>query len=241
MMTRRFTLFLLAAGALTSSVHAESLKSLSGTVMYRERMALPPNAVLTVRLEDVSLADAPAKVVAESWRDVQGAPPYSYSLQIPDAEPGRRYQLQAEIRAGEQLLFTSSDALSPDKPDILVTRVSATADAGPYGNWVVQNLNGKALPVMARPPGLTVGQDGRISGSGGCNRLMGHAAIKGETIEFKPFAMTRMACIGPGMDVENTFVKTLEAVRFWSIDGKGHLSLMSGDKNVSVVLVSDHS
>ena len=34
--------------------------TVSGTATYRERMALPPDAVLEVKLQDVSLADAPA-------------------------------------------------------------------------------------------------------------------------------------------------------------------------------------
>lgn len=36
------------------------MKTITGTVAYRERIALPPNAVVTVTLEDVSLADAPS-------------------------------------------------------------------------------------------------------------------------------------------------------------------------------------
>jgi len=38
--------------------------SITGTVSYLERVALPPDAVIEVRLEDVSLADAPAKTIA---------------------------------------------------------------------------------------------------------------------------------------------------------------------------------
>ena len=41
-----------------------SMKTITGTVAYRERIALPPNAVVSVALEDVSLADAPAKAVS---------------------------------------------------------------------------------------------------------------------------------------------------------------------------------
>ena len=36
------------------------------TATYRERIMLPPGHVLTVRVEDVSLADAPAKIIAET-------------------------------------------------------------------------------------------------------------------------------------------------------------------------------
>src|SRR6516225_3433270 len=44
---------------------ASSLPTISGNVAYRERIALPENAVLIVQLQDVSFADAPAKVIAE--------------------------------------------------------------------------------------------------------------------------------------------------------------------------------
>ena len=40
-------------------------RTLKGEVMYRERIALPPNAVLSVQLADVSLADAPATMIGE--------------------------------------------------------------------------------------------------------------------------------------------------------------------------------
>ena len=37
----------------------------TGSVTYRERIALPPSAVVTVKLLDVSRADAPAELIAE--------------------------------------------------------------------------------------------------------------------------------------------------------------------------------
>src|SRR4029434_1841710 len=36
-----------------------------GTATYRERMALPPNAIFEATLEDVSKADAPAEVIGQ--------------------------------------------------------------------------------------------------------------------------------------------------------------------------------
>ncbi|TIR78120.1 MAG: hypothetical protein E5X15_13625 [Mesorhizobium sp.] len=38
-------------------------KTIAGEVTYRERIALPPNAVLSVELADISLAGAPATLV----------------------------------------------------------------------------------------------------------------------------------------------------------------------------------
>jgi putative lipoprotein len=40
-------------------------KTIAGEVTYRERIALPLDAVLVVELADVSLADAPATVIAK--------------------------------------------------------------------------------------------------------------------------------------------------------------------------------
>ena len=57
-----------------------SMKTITGTVAYRERIALPPNAVVTIALEDVSLADAPAKVLAKQTFETEGKQvPLSFS------------------------------------------------------------------------------------------------------------------------------------------------------------------
>ena len=71
------------------------------SVTYRERILLPPGHRLTVRLEDVSLADAPARVMAEAAEDLDGrAPPYAVTLSVRQAEidPRHTYAVRAEIR-----------------------------------------------------------------------------------------------------------------------------------------------
>lgn len=239
MMTRRSAFSVLAGSAFALTACADALKPLSGTVTYRERMALPPGAVLVVRLEDVSLADAPAKILAESTQSIQGAPPLSYILHVPVLESSRRYNLHAEIRVGEQLLFTTEDAHSPSEPDIVVTRVAAPANDFPYGSWAVHALNGEVIPEAVRAPTLTLARDGHVFGSGGCNRLMGQADLAGNRLKFQPFAMTRMACIGSGMKTENAFVKALDAVRFWSLDQKGSLIFQSENMKTLIVLHSE--
>jgi putative lipoprotein len=47
-----------------SSGGAEAAR-VTGSVTYRERIALPPTAVVKARLVDVSRADAPAELLAE--------------------------------------------------------------------------------------------------------------------------------------------------------------------------------
>ena len=71
------------------------------SVTYRERILLPPGHRLTVRLEDVSLADAPARVLAEAGEDLEGrGPPYAVTLSVrqADIDPRHTYAVRAEIR-----------------------------------------------------------------------------------------------------------------------------------------------
>lgn len=70
----------------------------------------------------------------------------------------------------------------------------------------------------------------RVSGSGGCNRLMGGYELTGDHLKFSQMAMTRMACIHGG-DTESNFAKALDQVTQWKI-AKGTLLLMDADQHV---------
>jgi heat shock protein HslJ/uncharacterized lipoprotein YbaY len=95
--------------------------------------------------------------------------------------------------------------------------------------WRLQALQDGQGPSLLtapeRPPELELAADSdQVSGSGGCNRLMGGAVIKGETIRFSQLASTQMACPAEVMAFERRFGQALERVRRWSID-KGTLLL----------------
>ena len=80
------------------------------TATYRERIMLPPGHVLTVMVEDVSLADAPAKIIAETSESLTGAPPYRVTLGFPTSQidPRHTYAARAEIRdAAGALVFVT--------------------------------------------------------------------------------------------------------------------------------------
>ena len=55
-------------------------KTLKGEAMYRERIALPPNAVLSVQLANVSLADAPAAIIDERKVAPAGQAPIKFEI-----------------------------------------------------------------------------------------------------------------------------------------------------------------
>jgi copper homeostasis protein (lipoprotein) len=62
-------------------------------------------------------------------------------------------------------------------------------------------------------------RDHRVSGSGGCNRLMGSYELNGEQLKFGQMAGTMMAC-PEGMDTEQAFLKSLGQVSKWKITGQ---------------------
>ncbi|MEF1310350.1 YbaY family lipoprotein [Vibrio mytili] len=103
------------AGCQTSQTTAmesaeASMKTITGTVAYRERIALPDNAVVTVVLEDVSLADAPATVLAKQTFETKGKQvPFDFQLSYDsnDIQAKHRYSVRARIEVDGKLLFIS--------------------------------------------------------------------------------------------------------------------------------------
>lgn len=86
----------------------------SGTVTYRQRSALPPGAILTVSIIDVSRADAPATTIAETRIPTAGKQvplPFDLAYDRTKIVDRNRYAVRAEIRDGERLLFTTDTSV----------------------------------------------------------------------------------------------------------------------------------
>lgn len=86
---------------------------ISGTITYRQRMALPANAVVTVRLVDVSRADAPSVTIVEQRVDTAGKQvPFSFDFAYDRTKIAERnrYAVQAEIRDGGRLIYITDTA-----------------------------------------------------------------------------------------------------------------------------------
>lgn len=59
----------MSAGLLTACATPNASVEIQGEVWFKERIALPPQAVLSVQIQDVSKMDAPAVVLAAFERD----------------------------------------------------------------------------------------------------------------------------------------------------------------------------
>jgi putative lipoprotein len=111
-------------------------RTLTGSVIYRQRSALPPDAVVRVTLADVSGADAPATPLAETTVETAGRQvPVEFALAYDPAsiDPHHRYVLRARIEAGGRLLFSNTHAypvLTGTDPAILQVVVDPVRDEG---------------------------------------------------------------------------------------------------------------
>ena len=102
--------------------------NVSGTVWIRQKVALPPDAVLTVTLSDASLADAPSKVLAQKAVRTEGKQsPFSFVLPFnpADVQPNA-------ITVNDKLVFIT-DTVQPvinkggTKADLTLVPVQQTA------------------------------------------------------------------------------------------------------------------
>jgi putative lipoprotein len=228
--TRR-TLLALSAGALAAGAAAARAdapdaqdRTIEGDVLYRERMALPAGARVKVELVDVSLADAPATVIARTEIDSPTASPIPYKISYDPAliEPRNSYALQARIVDGDKLMFTNTtrhtvlaegDETGP--ADIWVQRVAAqpeeAAADSPVGTWLAEDILGGGVIDNAQTT-LEIAADGRASGRGGCNSYGGTATIDGDKLSFSPVVATQMACAEALMNQEQKFFDALGRV-----------------------------
>lgn len=223
------------------SVAAE--RTLRGEVMYRERIALPPNAVLSVQLADVSLADAPAAIVGERKVAPAGQVPIRFEISFdPQAiRPGMIYALRARITADDRLLFVTDvsylvDPLS-DAPQTIVLKMVAPSDKPTSASlfdqsWLVEYIDG--IGVIAQPQAtFRVSEAGKAGGSGPCNTYFATARVDGSTIAISDIGSTYKACAPEVMAEEKALFEALAKAASYRVDG-GKLTI--ADKNGKNIL-----
>lgn len=89
--------------------------------------------------------------------------------------------------------------------------------APPAGSWRLEDIAGGGVLDRIQVV-LNIDADGRVSGSGGCNRMSARALVAGQNISFSLVATTRMACPPAVMAQEQRFTAALASVRSWRAD-----------------------
>lgn len=116
--------------------------SVRGTITYRERIALSPDAVVTVQLRDTSYADAAAVLIDEQIISSPGQVPIDFSLRYASDEiDGRNtYSISAVITEGDgRMAFTNDTAYdvitrgNPRRVDMTLVMVEPPPELTPEG------------------------------------------------------------------------------------------------------------
>lgn len=210
----------------SSGVASDSV--VSGTVAYRERIALPADAVVEVSLSNVSKMDVAASVIANTTILPNGQQvPLSFALRYDPGriEPNHTYAVRAVIRSAGRMIFTTDSTYhvitqgNPTHVDLLLMQVSQ--EAVPNGilgtKWLLENLGGAGVLDRAQAT-LEFVEAGRVAGRGSCNRFFGSVEVSGESIKFSALGSTRMSCVEAVMLQESKYLKALEGAERFVFD-----------------------
>jgi putative lipoprotein len=241
-----------AVGALLSLIVAgcgpyhgtlPSRAAVTGSVTYRERSALPPDAVVRVQLSDVSRQDAAAIPVAQTTVTPAGRQvPLPFELRY-DAEAidsTHTYAVRATIESGGRLIFTTTTASTvitrgrPTHVDLVLARVPDRTPAPPPPpgglvgtRWTLEDLAGAGVIDEAMAT-LEFPEPGKVAGSGSCNRFFGTVSIEGNAIAIGPLGSTRMACAEVVAMQEVNYIRALQNAERYVLQGTALLIYVRG-------------
>lgn len=221
--------------------------TIGGGVLYRARVALPSGSVVRVWLEDASREDAAPVVVDESEIITSGEQvpiPFALAIDASTLDARGRYVLRAAIEIDGAMCFTSTTAhpLPSDIPPAGIELIVQPVTPLERSEWTLVELDGAAVALGEgeNAPFLMLDPEGtRLSGSGGCNRLVGTFDRKGDALRFTDIGATRMACLEPVMERESAFLAALAATTRFELDGPS-LVLLDGDRTLARLDAASH-
>jgi putative lipoprotein len=143
---------------LTGLADGVGAQTVTGTALYRERMALPVGATFDATLEDVSRADAPADVIGKARIESASNPPYKFSITYDPSKIDQThlYNVRARITFKDEVLFTSDQAYPvitgghPNHISIVMKMVVAHGASKPLSNPV--GAGKPPAQTAAKPP-----------------------------------------------------------------------------------------
>ena len=124
------------------------------------------------------------------------------------------------------------------KTQQVLTRETAPAPPTLEGRWDLKSYGpaGAQTPVLPDAPVFVVfAPDGKISGSGGCNRYFGGwGFVEGDPniLRIWRTGSTKMACAVPLMTQEHRFLEELGRVSAWKMEGTELRLLYDGGRGV---------
>ena len=101
--------------------------------------------------------------------------------------------------------------------------------------WTAVRVKGADL-VAEKPATIVFEPSGRLTGSGGCNRLMGKYTLagNGSSVRIEQVSSTRLLCPQSVMRAERALISALETAKAISADRNGRLVLHRDDDILAV-------
>lgn len=113
-------------------------------------------------------------------------------------------------------------------PAMTCAPVPALAQADPAAStWLAEDIMGRGVIDRAQST-LRLLPEGRIAGSGGCNRFTGKGLVSAGKVEIGLLATTRMACPPAVMDQETRYLRALAASKRYEIGSDGLMRFYDG-------------
>ncbi|TCO71913.1 META domain-containing protein [Rhodovulum euryhalinum] len=164
-------------------------------------------------------------------------------IAAPLPEPGIVDDARRYAPEGADLVLTLAPALCRDTmtgmpyPDTASVETGGQRLTGCGGDpldllaahpWRIEDIGGGGI-IDSSNVTIAFGRDGRVSGSGGCNRFMGGAELTGEGLRIGPVGATLMACPEALMMQERRVFEVLDRVDRFDVSEDGALLLIGGD------------
>ena len=201
-------------------VGSPSTASVTGNIVSQENVTLPDGATIQVQIQDVSVADAPAKVMGEQTIDGSGKSlpiPYEVSYDPSDIDDRFSYSMSVRIEDGDGNLIYISDTNTPvitngnptENVNINVVPVAPTSSSGSIHNieWQWRELSGGAVnpaQTIPDPENYTIifREDGTFNGKADCNNISGTYTNEGGSFTISVGPSTMAACEPDSLDQE---------------------------------------
>ena len=222
-----------------------TMSTVTGTVTFLQRIALPPDAEVRLRLEDISLQDAPAGVIGEQTITAKGKQvPFAFAIEYDPKviEESHSYSVQAEIYVGGERKYMTTQSYpvltrgATANVDVIVMAVQAEAPATmplEDTHWTLVELDRRAIQKTpsGREPHLILIPDGhQAAATGGCNQMTGTYQTSGTSLTFSQLLATQRAC-DDGMDRDQALAQALEATASFQIEAS-QLAIMDSQGGV---------
>jgi uncharacterized lipoprotein YbaY len=217
--------------------------TVTGTVTYREKIALPPQGVvITIKVEDISRADAPAINIGEQIIKNPGHQvpiPFEIQYNPDDIDERYTYAMRVRIEVDGELWFINTTRYQVITRGYPTSNVEVVLEkVGPRETqafedtaWVLESYGerGNLQPVLVGTTEITLefkSAEGQFSGSAGCNHYFGSYEIEGGNLSIPgPIGATEMSCGEEIDNQEREYLSILQAARFYNIEG-GRLTII---------------